>query len=158
VVSVKTMAFRPHAGFTMIEMLVAMGVLGILIAVAGPALSGMASSQQVRSASYDIYSTLTHARSEALTRNASVTVAPTEGDWARGWTITDSGGTVLHRQSAYSRVTLSGPAQIIFSAEGRPSSTATPFAFSAPDVDATNFRCVRLRLNGRSTITRGPCP
>lgn len=156
-VSVRTIAFRAHAGFTMIEMLVAMGVLAILIAFAGPALSGMASSQQVRGASYDIYSTMTHARSEALTRNASVTVAPTEGDWARGWTTTDSGGTVLHRQSAYSRVTLSGPAQIIFSPEGRPSTVATPFAFSAADVDATNFRCVRLRLNGRSTITRGPC-
>lgn len=153
-----TIRLRAYAGFTMIEMLVAIGIVGILLAIAGPALSGMAASQQVRSASHDIYSTLTQARSEALTRNALVTVAPVGGDWAQGWTVTEAGGTVLRRQSAYSRVSLSGPAQVIFSGEGRPSSTAIPFAFAAPDIAADAYRCVRLRLNGRSSMSRGACP
>lgn len=148
---------RACAGFTMMEMLVAMGVVAILVALAGPSLSDMAASQQVRSASYDIYSTLTHARSEALTRNALVTVAPVSGDWAQGWTVTETGGAVLRRQNAYPRVTVSGPAQIIFSGEGRPNTTATPFALTAPNIAADGNRCVRLRLNGRSTITRGAC-
>ena len=148
---------RGCAGFTMMEMLVAMAVVAILVALAGPSLGDMAASQQVRSASYDIYSTLTHARSEALTRNALVTVAPIGGDWAQGWTVTETGGGVLRRQGAYSRVTVSGPAQVIFSGEGRPNTTATPFAFSAANIPADGNRCVRLRLNGRSTITRGVC-
>lgn len=148
---------RRAAGFTMIELLVSLGVLAILLAFAGPSLSTMAASQQVRSAAYDIYSTLTHARSEALTRNVPVTVAPVDGDWALGWTVTEPGGAVLRRQGAYPRVTLSGPAQVVFSEEGRPSSVAVPFGFSAPDVAEDNQRCVRLRLNGRSSLSRGEC-
>ena len=152
-------ATRRHAaaGFTIVEMLVAIGVLAIMLAFAATSMSGMAASQQVRTAAYDVYSTLTHARSEALTRNATVTVAPVDGDWARGWTVTEAGGTVLRRQNAYSRVTLSGPAQVIFSGDGRASSIAVPFSFSAPEIAADNQRCVRLRLNGRSTLAKGVC-
>ena len=155
--SMFTIRLRAYAGFTMIEMLVAIGVVGSLLAIAGPALSGMAASQQVRSASHDIYSTLTQARSEALTRNVSVTVAPVGGDWAQGWTVTEAGGTVLRRQSAYPRIALTGPVTIVFTADGRPSTTATPFLFSAQSVAEDAWRCLRVRLNGRASITRGPC-
>jgi type IV fimbrial biogenesis protein FimT len=154
----KTSPLRAHAGFTMIEMLVAMCVVAILIALAGPFLTNMGAAQQVRSASYDVYSTLTQARSEALTRNTLVTVSPISGDWAQGWTVTQADGTVLRRQSAYPRIALTGPAQIIYSGEGRPSTTATPFLFSASNVTTDAWRCLRVRLNGRASISRGPCP
>jgi hypothetical protein len=52
---------------------------------------------------------------------------------------------------------LSGPVRIIFSGDGRPDTTATPFAVSATDAAAQSYRCVRLRLNGRSAIDRGAC-
>src|ERR1044072_8745355 len=115
----KPSRIRAHAGFTLIEMLVAMGVIAILIALAGPFLTNMGAAQQVRSASYDVYSTLAQARSEALTRNTLVTVAPISGNWAQGWTVTQADGTVLRRQSAYPRIALTGPAQIVYSGEGR---------------------------------------
>jgi type IV fimbrial biogenesis protein FimT len=157
VVSVKTTLLRASAGFTMVEILVVIAVLAITMALAGPALSNLAASQQVRTASYDIYSTLTQARSEALTRNTTVTVTPNDGDWARGWTVTEAGGTVLRRQNAYSRLSLSGPVRLVFNGEGRPDSTAVPFALSASDANAETYRCVRLRLNGRSSMSKGAC-
>jgi type IV fimbrial biogenesis protein FimT len=144
-------------GFTIVEMIVAIGVLCIVIALAGPAMSGMITTQQVRSASQDVYASLTIARSEALTRNTSVTVEPLLGDWAKGWTVTDAGGTVLRRQDAYPRITLSGPARVVFNGDGRPDSIATPFSFAASNLDTPNHRCVRLRLNGRSSISSGGC-
>lgn len=147
----------PGAGFTTIELLVVIGVLSILAAFAGPALSTMIAGQQVRSASADLHSSLTIARSEALTRNGLVTVAPAEGDWARGWTVTEAGGTVLRRQPAYPRLALSGPVRVVFNGDGRPDTTATPFAVSAADASADTYRCVRLRLNGRSAIDKGAC-
>lgn len=151
------MATRGSAGFTIIEILVTVGVLAILLALTGPALSGMAASQQVKTASYDMYATLSLARSEALTRNTSVTVEAVEADWARGWTVTEAGGTVIRRQTAYPRVALSGPVRVIFNGDGRPDSIATPFAMSAADANTESYRCVRLRLNGRSSMSKGTC-
>lgn len=151
---------RPwHAsyGFTIVELLVVIGVLSILLGLAGPALSGMVVSQQLKNASLDLASSLTQARSEALTRNVSVTVAPLEPDWARGWTVTAQGGAVLRRQSAYGRIAMSGPVNVIFNGDGRPNSTATPFAVTAVDATVENYRCIRLRLNGRSNTVRGAC-
>jgi len=145
------------SGFTMVELLVVIGVISIFLAFVGPAMSGMVATQQVRAASYDLHATLNIARSEALTRNASVTVEAIEGDWARGWSVTEAAGSVLRRQSAYPRVSLSGPARVIFSGDGRPDTSATPFAVTSADAAAGDYRCVRLRLNGRSAIDRGTC-
>ena len=145
------------AGFTTIELLVVVGILALMAAFAGPALSSMVATQQVRSASADLHSSLTIARSEALTRNASVTIAPADGDWARGWTVTEAGGTVLRRQPAYPRLALSGPVRVVFNGDGRPDTTATPFSVTTAGAHADTYRCVRLRLNGRSAIDKGSC-
>ena len=150
-------ALRFPAGFTTVEMLVVVGVLLVLIAMAAPALSGMVVTQQLKNASFDLSSSLNLARSEALTRNAAVTIDPVAGDWARGWTVTEAGGTVLRRQSAYGRIALSGPVRVIYSADGRPDSVATPFAVTAVDANTDNYRCVRLRVNGRFNLKRGVC-
>ena len=144
-------------GFTTVELLVVVAVLALIAGVAAPALSSMVATQQVRTAAYDLHATLNIARSEALTRNASVTIAPVSGDWAAGWSVTEAGGTVLRRQSAYARIALSGPARVIFSADGRPDATSSPFAVSSADAIAGSYRCVRLRLNGRSAIDKGLC-
>lgn len=150
-------SLRMSRGFTVVEAVVVIGVLSILIALAGPALSGMLLTQQVKNASYDLYSSLTLARGEALTRNVAVTLTPTEGDWARGWAVVEEGGTVIRRQSAYARISMAGPAQVIFSGDGRPDSTATPFAFTALNAHPDDYRCVRMRLNGRPRVTKGGC-
>jgi type IV fimbrial biogenesis protein FimT len=144
-------------GFTTLEMLVVVGVLLILVGIGVPSLSGMVVMQQLKNAAFDLSSTLSLARSEALTRNAAVTIDPLEGNWARGWTVTDEGGRVIRRQSAYGRVALSGPARVIYSADGRPDSVLTPFAVTATEAATGDYRCVRLRVNGRFTVTRGAC-
>jgi type IV fimbrial biogenesis protein FimT len=148
---------RKHRGFTLVEALIAVSILAILAALAGPSLTGMTLNQQLRSAGLDLSSTLTLARSEALTRNADVTVAPTGGNWAQGWTVTAAGGTVLRRQNAYARIAVSGPPQVIFGGEGRPNSTATPFEVTAADAATHTYRCVRIRASGRPYLARGAC-
>ena len=144
-------------GFTVVEILVVMAVVAIVLGIAGPALSHMVANQQVRAAAYDLHAALNIARSEALTRNAAVTVAPVGGDWAQGWSLTEAGGVVLKRQNAYPRLGIEGPIRVVFNADGRPDSTATPFGVTSPGVSATGYRCVRLRLTGRSAIDKGAC-
>ena len=150
-------ARRLAGGFTTIELLVVIGVLLVLVAAAAPSLSGMVVTQQLKNAAFDLSSSLSLARSEALTRNAAVTLDPVAGDWAKGWTVTEAGGTVLRRQSAYGRIALSGPVRVIYNADGRPDTTATPFAVTATDASTDNYRCVRLRVNGRFNVKRGVC-
>ena len=76
-------------------------------------------------------------------------------DWKEVYEPGDS--AVLRRQAGYPRIALSGPPRVIYSGDGRPDSTATPFTLSATDASAETYRCLRLRLNGRSAIDRGTC-
>jgi type IV fimbrial biogenesis protein FimT len=151
------MVIARSRGFTVVEVLVAMAIFAVVLGLAGPAMSQMAAGQQVRAAAYDLHAALNSARSEALTRNAAVTVAPVGGDWAQGWSLTEAGGTVIRRQNAYKQIALSGPSRVVFSADGRPDSTATPFGVTSSTVTAGSYRCVRLRLSGRSAIDNGAC-
>ena len=149
--------FARTRGFTIIEMLIAVGVLSLLLALVAPSLTTLMSTQQLKTAAQDVYASLSVARSEALTRNTSVTVEPLDGDWARGWTITAAGGTVIRRQDAYRRIAFGGPARVVFNGDGRPDSIAVPFSLTAGDVANDHYRCVRLRLNGRSSMSSGAC-
>jgi type IV fimbrial biogenesis protein FimT len=150
-------ALHGSAGFTLVEALIVIGVLAILAGLTAPGLSGMVVKQQLKNAGFDIASTITLARSEALTRNVAVTVAPPDGNWAHGWTVTEAGGTLIRRQNGYQRIVLNGPANVIFTGEGRPNSTATPFAVTAGDANADSYRCVRIRTNGRPILAAGAC-
>ena len=145
------------AGFTLVEAMVVVAVLAVLAGLAAPALTGMVVNQQLKGAGFDLSSSLKVARSEALTRNVNVTMAPVGGNWAQGWTITEEGGAVIRRQNQYTRITLTGPASVVFNGDGRPSSIATPFAVTAADANTPTYRCVRLRANGRPILASGAC-
>ena len=78
---------RKDNGFTLIEMLVAVAILGILTAIAVPNMSSYMDSRRVVSAAEAIYSQITYARSEAIARSQNVVVNITPGAsnvWAVG--------------------------------------------------------------------------
>tara|TARA_B110000305_G_scaffold208690_1_gene241124 strand:+ start:521 stop:1117 length:597 start_codon:yes stop_codon:yes gene_type:complete len=80
-------------GFTLIEMLVAVLILGVLLLVAVPGFSDLISNNRMVSEVYVLRATLSHARSEALARRAPVVVCPTtdglacadSNDWSTGY-------------------------------------------------------------------------
>lgn len=150
---------KAHAsGFTMIEMLVVLVILAILAAIAAPNMGTMVRTQRVKTASFDVFSGLVLARSEALKRNTTVTVTPLTGGWAAGWTITDSNGNTLRKQSGFSTVSITGPASVVFTGGGRLSGGSSPqFSLSAPDVATDNQRCVKVDLSGRPVSLQGAC-
>lgn len=137
--------------------MVVVAVLAILLGVGAPSMTRMGVNQRLKAAGHDIASSMSAARSEALTRNVDVTVAPIGGSWTNGWTITEAGGTVIRRQDAYTRITLTGPANVVFNGDGRPNSTATPFAATSAETDINTYRCVRLRPTGRPVLSAGSC-
>lgn len=145
-------------GFTMIEMLVVVVILAVLAAIAAPNMGAMIRTQRVKTASFDVFSGLVLARSEALKRNTSVTVAPVGGSWASGWTVTDSNGNTLRKQSGFTTVSITGPATVVFTGSGRLSGGSSPqFSLTAPDVATENQRCVKVDLSGRPVSSQGAC-
>ena len=151
---------RSASGFTTTEIVIVIAIVAILAALAGPEMAQMVRRQRVKTATFDLFSSLNLARSEAIKRNLVITMAPVEGDWSKGWRITDSNGHPVREQSGWPNLTMTGPGSVRFNSSGRvpPASGAASFSVTSPDVPPTSFRCVRLDLSGRAISQEGPCP
>lgn len=88
---------RTQSGMTIIEVLVALAVVGVMLSVAVPSLSSYAESSQVSSDTSSLFNSLQLARSQSATRNSRISLckidpaAPTvcaNGEsWASGWIV-----------------------------------------------------------------------
>jgi type IV fimbrial biogenesis protein FimT len=144
-------------GFTLAEVLIVTAVLAVLLAAGAPHLADFVRNQRVKTASFDLFSSLVLARSEAITRNARVTVAPASGSWTNGWTVTEPGGTVLRRQEPLQDIAISGPAKVIYVESGRLNAATWPeFELTATGAGVVQ-RCVRIDLSGRPVSKATPC-
>ena len=143
------------SGFTLIELIITMTIVGIVASIGIPAMSGFVAGQRVKTASFDVMSSIILARSEALKRNRVVTVTPTGGGWAEGWSIAVD-GTTLNQQAAYKNMVITGPANLSYRSDGRLSAAVTNFSLSSTVSGATT-RCIRITLSGRPKSTVGAC-
>lgn len=148
-------------GFTLIELMVVVAVLAILITVAAPGFRELVAGQRIKNASFDVFSSMVQARSEAITRNTTVTVTPAAGGWADGWTVTfvaaNGTVTVVRRQDAYPNITITSLATSVgFNGMGRLTGAAS-FSLTATGASAANYRCITLDLSGRPVSKTGAC-
>lgn len=82
-------------GWTLLEMLCAMALLGLLLSQAAPALGDLRARQQLQAQAQALFDTLHWARSEALVRQLRVSVCPAlddhscdaQGRWEMGWLV-----------------------------------------------------------------------
>jgi type IV fimbrial biogenesis protein FimT len=146
---------RVHRGFTLIEALVVMTLVGVLLAIAAPSFVTFTATQKVKTASFDLYAALLFARSEAIKRRQNVTVAPNGGDWKAGWTITTVIGgvaTTLRSQDSLSGVVFSGDTSVVYRLDGRLTNPAT--SVSPP---CTTALCVLIQPQSADTTIPNRC-
>ena len=138
-------------GFTMTELGITMAVAAVLATIAIPSFQGIIASQKARTYASALYATLSKARSQAITLNASVTVQPKAGGWKNGWQTLDVNNNVLDDYTATSGVNVpTFPATITYSASGRMPGGATPtFKINTVSGSTTNYQCVSITPSGR---------
>ncbi len=148
---------EPARGFTLPELMIVVTVLGVLLSIGVPSFQGIIIGQRLKNASFEVYSALVLARSEAISRNAAVTITPTAGDWTNGWTVA-SGATVIRKQDTYPNITINGPVSIGFNAMGRTTGAAAQqISLTATGTSSPAFRCINIDLSGRPRTKNGTC-
>lgn len=148
-------AGKPAKGFTVIELLIGIAVLGVLASLSVPSMRNLVISQRVKTAASDLHVSLTLARSEAIKRNAAVLVEPVNtANWALGWSV-KAGTETLSTQQAYPNVVFTGPAaSVSYVGTGRVSGVTAAISFAVRSDTATQVpqRCVKIEPSGRPSV------
>lgn len=174
---------RGARGFTMIELIVTIGILGILMAAAAPSVRDMIMNNRMTSLTNDMLSDFAAARSEAAKRgqrvvickNATGPTANTACDnasaWKDGWLLyvdADNDSTLDVGETIF-RVRQSWPVEITITPGGaitdlvimRPIGTVTPlgnFKICDQRVGAKLGRLVTVTASGRANVATVDCP
>lgn len=142
-------------GFTIIELLIAVAILGILSMLAAPSFREFIIASQVRSAASELYGSALLARSEAIKRNAAIDVVPSASGWEGGWTVkVSASGTVLENHEALANVTVTPSAggNLSFRIDGRVSTNVRNFILSNSQYTTIAARCVYVDAAGRPSV------
>lgn len=169
---------RCAAGFTLIELMVAVALLAIMAGIAVPSFAAFISNYRATAAANDMLQALTLTRGEALKRGRRVTLLPVSSDWTKGWIIfvdtdndlaLDNGETTIFKHEALpvniTAAAAGGASQpfgvnyVTFDGTGYPRTT-TGGALSGGIVltdstgSATNVRTLCVSTYGRPRIVR----
>ncbi len=171
-------------GFTVLELMTALGIVGILLAISTPSLRSFSASSRIGATANTVVSALALARTEALRRSTPVAVCPSSdaqscsssASWSSGWLVfTDGSGTAgtvngptdlpIQAWSAVSggvTVTLSalnGDKFVRFDARGMNSQgTTDTFVVTASACKGQNATQIVLTASGSPRTTKVACP
>lgn len=154
------LSWRAQRGFTLIESMVAIAVMLVLVAIAVPSFRDASHRSQLRAATNALVTSAHLARSEAIKRNAPVTMCMSSdgqnctasGSWEQGWIIRSD--VTLRRQSTRPsgvRITNGGIANLTFQPTGVDATSAVFRVCRAP---AAEERTVTIDATGRPSVRK----
>jgi type IV fimbrial biogenesis protein FimT len=164
-------------GFTLLELMTALAVLGILLGIGVPALSNMSRNSQIAAESANLVSALNLARSEAIRRGVRVSICPAadmescvedDADWSGGWllfednygdmgVLNDSDVLLQSWAAPANGVTVTSEAKFVtFSRQAR-AEFAGKFEVSKEGCSNSQKRQIDIDISGRVGLKRVDC-
>lgn len=161
-------------GFTLIELMIVMIVMGLLITVGVPSFRALMADNQVSNSANELLYAIQLARAEAVKRNQMVSLCPSSdklnctanGNWHVGWIIfldtsgngvRDNSEVIIRVQDALdSMVTLTGPTAIQFATGGYLEPAAIK-SIQASATGTTNSKWVCLTAIGKAGVQSTTC-
>ncbi len=163
-----------QSGFSLIELMTAVAIGGIVMAVGLPAFAGFIKNSRLTTQTNDVLTSLHVARNEAVNRGHNIRILTLSGgtDWASGWQIRldvdnendiDAEDTVLRNYDAIENATLVGNVNIVtFEPTGYLDQVlhVAPAAITltASDCTADDIRLISVQLSGMVSFAKQACP
>jgi prepilin-type N-terminal cleavage/methylation domain-containing protein len=159
-------------GFTLVEFLITIVIVSILLVLAAPSFTDFINNQRVKTSASDLFTSLLYARSEAIMRNANVSVIAHSSGWASGWAITTTAGKTyaqcvadssdcLKIKPALTNTIISNigaPASVIYGRQGT-TTTATIELCDASGSSSVAKKRISIPRSGTPRVTDiGWCP
>ena len=153
--------FRQGRGFTLIELIVTIAIVAILATLAVPSFNSIALSSKLNSLASSFVSSAQLARSEAIKRNAQVTLCASSdgttcsGAWKDGWVVL-AGGTVIQTQSPFPKgFQLTGDVtSIVFRPTGVGATVSNLTLCRATPTVGDQQRTIQVSATGRPDVTK----
>jgi type IV fimbrial biogenesis protein FimT len=158
-------------GFSLVELMIAIAILVILAGIGIPNFREMILNNRIVSHGNGLLGTLQLARSEAVTRRATITVCPSsdqttctaDTDWNEGVVVLQVADVLRTLPAAPNGVevdNLDGDILIAYDSTGRPATGNTRFSIEDDRGPGAVSRTLCLNLLGQVSIIRGDqaCP
>lgn len=174
-------AYRHVAGFTLLELMAAIAVLGVLLGLAVPSFTEVIRNNRTAAQANDLIGALHLTRSEASKRGMPISICAADAaqaacagaaqaNWANGWIVfTDregnpgviDGGDMILITSAPVRadiaLTTGASGFVRYAPNGASMNGAVTFGVEHNDCSDNNRRTIAINTTGRVALQKGAC-